>query len=226
MKKYGLIFDVDGVIADTEPFNHRASIKVFEDMFGVTGVRPEDFEAGIGRGAAEYVKAAAAVHDIEMTDQQVAQATQMRQDNFFHLLKTEKLPPFPGVLELMRQAIEAEVFEVAIATSGTKEKSTASLEAVGAPYTEVVFINGSMVTKKKPNPQLFLLAIEAMGLDASRCCVIEDAPNGIEAAKAAGAKCIAVTNSTTPDKLEQADLICNSMTEINLNNIKDLIDSE
>ncbi|MGB2807101.1 MAG: hypothetical protein WBC22_05150, partial [Sedimentisphaerales bacterium] len=62
MKLYGLIFDVDGVIADTEAVNARASIKVFEDLFGIKGVKRQDFEAGLGRGAAEYVKAAAGIH--------------------------------------------------------------------------------------------------------------------------------------------------------------------
>ena len=60
-KLYGLIFDVDGVIADTEAVNARASIKVFADLFGVEGVVREDYEAGLGRGAEEYVKAGARV---------------------------------------------------------------------------------------------------------------------------------------------------------------------
>jgi len=62
MIKYGLIFDVDGVITDTEPVNAQASIEVFADLFGVEGVQRSDFEAGLGRGAEEYVKAAARVH--------------------------------------------------------------------------------------------------------------------------------------------------------------------
>ena len=68
---YGLIFDVDGVIADTEAVNARASIKVFADLFGVHGVRREDFEAGLGRGAEQYVLAAAKIHNLELTTQQI-----------------------------------------------------------------------------------------------------------------------------------------------------------
>ena len=81
-KQYGLIFDVDGVIADTEAVNARASIKVFADLFGVEGVVRKDFEAGLGRGAEEYVKAAARVHGLELTDKQVEKATQLRQEYF------------------------------------------------------------------------------------------------------------------------------------------------
>ncbi|MHC4497048.1 MAG: HAD family hydrolase, partial [Planctomycetota bacterium] len=81
-KLYGLIFDVDGVIADTEAVNAKVSIKVFADLFGVEGVVREDFEAGLGRGAEEYVKAAARIHGMELTDEQVRQATRLRQEYF------------------------------------------------------------------------------------------------------------------------------------------------
>ena len=223
-KLYGLIFDVDGVIADTEAVNARASIKVFADMFGVEGVVREDFEAGLGRGAEEYVKAAARVHGLELTDKQVEQATQLRQDYFLKILNKEPLPPFPGVLELMDEAMQREDFRVAIATSGTLEKSRAVLNAVGVPYRKMVYINGNDVKHKKPDPELFLIAAERIGIEPAHCVVIEDAPNGVQAAKAAGAKCIAVTNSTTAAKLGKADLICDSLEQINLDMIQELID--
>lgn len=223
-KLYGLIFDVDGVIADTEAVNARASIKVFADLFGVEGVVREDFEAGLGRGAEEYVKAAARVHGLELTDEQVEQATQLRQDYFLNILSEEPLPPFPGVLELMDEAMQREDFRVAIATSGTLEKSRAVLNAVGVPYRKMVYINGNDVKHKKPDPELFLIAAQRMGIEPAHCVVIEDAPNGVQAAKAAGAKCIAVTNSTNAENLCEADLICDSLEQINLNIIRKLVD--
>ena len=224
-KLYGLIFDVDGVIADTEAVNSRASIKVFEDLFGIKGVKREDFEAGLGRGAEEYVKAAARVHGLELTDEQVAQATEMRQDNFLKTLREQPLPAFAGVLELMEQALERDDFRVAIATSGTLEKSRAVLEATKVPYHKMVYITGSDVKNKKPHPELFLLAAERVGIEPANCIVIEDAPNGVQAAKAAGAKCIAVTNSTGAENLQQADLVCDSLEEIDLDLIQELLDS-
>ncbi len=224
-KIYGLIFDVDGVIADTEAVNARASIKVFADLFGVEGVVREDFEAGLGRGAEEYVKAAAKVHSLELTDKQVEQATQLRQEYFLNILTEEPLPPFPGVLELMDEAMQREDFRVAIATSGTLEKSRAVLNAVGVPYQKMVYINGNDVKHKKPDPELFLIAAQRMGIEPAQCVVIEDAPNGVQAAKAAGAKCIAVTNSTTAAKLGEADLICDSLEQISIETIINMIQS-
>ena len=222
-KLHGLIFDVDGVIADTEAVNARVSIKVFADLFGVEGVVLEDFEAGLGRGAEEYVKAGARAHGLELTDEQVEQATQLRQEYFLNILTEEPLPPFPGVLEIMDEAMQREDFRVAIATSGTLEKSRAVLNAVGVPYRKMVYINGNDVKHKKPDPELFLTAAHRMGIQPANCVVIEDAPNGVQAAKAAGAKCIAVTNSTTAAKLTEADLICDSLEQINVETIIKMI---
>ena len=224
-KLYGLIFDVDGVIADTEAVNARASIQVFADLFGVEGVVRKDFEAGLGRGAEEYVRAGATIHGLELSDDQVEEATQLRQEYFLKILNEEPLPAFPGVLELMEKAMQRDDFRVAIATSGTLEKSRAVLNAAAVPYQRMVYINGNDVTHKKPDPELFLLAAERMGIDPSHCVVIEDAPNGIQAAKAAGAKCIAVTNSTSADKLREAGLVCDSLEQIALATIQELVDA-
>ncbi|MHC4284922.1 MAG: HAD family hydrolase [Planctomycetota bacterium] len=204
---YGLIFDVDGVIADTEAVNARASIKVFEDLFGIKGVKRQDFEAGLGRGAVEYVKAAAGIHGLEMTEEQIEKATQLRQEYFLKILSHGPLPPFPGVLELIEQAMQREDFRVAIATSSTLEKSQAVLKSAKIPFQKMVYITGNDVKNKKPHPELFLLAAERMGIEPANCVVIEDAPNGVQAAKAAGARCIAVTNS-----LEQINI--HTVTEL------------
>jgi HAD superfamily hydrolase (TIGR01509 family) len=224
-KLYGLIFDVDGVIADTEAVNARASIKIFADLLGVKDVVRKDFEAGLGRGAEEYVKAGARVHGLELTEEQIKKATQVRQEYFLEILSQEPLPAFPGVLELMDKAMQREDFRLAIATSGTLEKSRAVLEAAKVPYQKMVYINGDHVKNKKPDPELFLLAAERMDIAPVNCVVIEDAPNGVQAAKAAGAKCIAVTNSTNAENLSEADLVCDSLEQIKLDMIQELIDS-
>ncbi|MFZ2147985.1 MAG: HAD family phosphatase [Sedimentisphaerales bacterium] len=224
-KLYGLIFDVDGVIADTEAVNARTTIKVFADLLGLKGVVRKDFDAGLGRGAEEYVKAGAGAHGLELTEEQIRKVTQLRQEYFLKVLSEEPLPAFPGVLELMDKAMKEKNFRLAIATSGTLEKSRAVLNAAKVPYQKMVYINGDHVKNKKPDPELFLLAAERIGIEPANCVVIEDAPNGVQAAKAAGAKCIAVTNSTSAENLAEADLICDSLEQIKLDVIQELLDS-
>jgi len=221
---YGLIFDVDGVIADTEPVNAKVTIKVFEDMFGLKSVKPDDFAAGIGRGAEKYVKAAADVHGLNLTDEQIKAAAQLREQYLIKAMQEEPLPAFPGVLELINGALQRKDFRLAIATSATLELSRAILESAKVPYQKMVYVTGSEIKRKKPDPELFLVAASRMGILPANCVVFEDAPSGVQAAKAAGAKCIAVTNSTTADNLYQADLVCDSLEKIDLPIITKLID--
>ncbi|MBN1437343.1 MAG: HAD family phosphatase [Sedimentisphaerales bacterium] len=220
---YGLIFDVDGVIADTEAVNVRATVKMFEDLFGLTGVKKEDFEAGLGRGATEYVRVAAQAHGVTLDQEQLKLATAARQENILSILSQDPLPAFPGVLELMSAAMGREDFKVAIATSSARELSEPALRGAKVPYDKMAYITGSDVKNKKPDPELFLKAAAALGLDPSRCVVIEDAPAGVEAAKAAGAKCIAVTNSTSADKLRAADLVVDCLTEVGVETLLGLL---
>jgi len=225
-KLYGLIFDVDGVIADTEGPTAEATIKVFEDLFGVKGVRREDFEAGLGCGAEAYVKAAAKVHGLELTDEQLAQAVMMREQNFIYILQQSPLPAFSGVLEMMETALARPDFRVAIATSSSREMSEVILKGAKIPYDKMAYVTGSDVGNKKPHPEIFLLAAERMGIEPANCVVVEDTPDGVRAGKAAGAKCIAVTNTTTAEKLDKADLVCDSLEQIDLETIIKVIEGK
>ena len=218
-----MIFDVDGVIADTEAVNAAASIKVFAELFGVEGVRRADFVAGLGRGAEAYVKAAAKIHGFEITAEQVAQATAARQENFLEMLRSDPLPAFAGVTELIEAALASEDFRLAIATSSTHEKSQAVLESAGIAYEQMVYITGSEVTHKKPHPELFLKAVGQLGLEGQKCLVIEDAPSGVEAAQGAGCKCVAVTNSALAAELARAEMVVESLVEINLETVRELL---
>ncbi len=222
---YGLIFDVDGVIADTEAVNARASIEMFDEVFGLAGVKREDFEKGLGRGAAAYVRAAAQIHGFEMSDQQIEQATKVRQEKFLEILKNQPLPAFPGVLELIAAARQREDFITAIATSSTREKSMAVLESAKIPWREMTYVTGSEIKNKKPDPELFLTAAEKATIAPQRCVVIEDAPNGVQAALTAGCKCIAVTNSTTPEKLSSAHRVVTSLKEITIEDLTSILDN-
>ncbi len=224
IKIYGLIFDVDGVIADTEAINARASIEMFDELFGLKGVVRKDFEAGLGRGAEAYIRTAAEIHGLELTGDQVDAAAMVRQQKILTIFKNEPLQPLDGVLELMAVALQREDFRLAIATSGTREKSENILRSVRVPYDKMAYITGSEIANKKPDPELFVTAAAKAGVSAANCLVIEDAPDGIAAAKSAGCKCIAVTNSTTAERLIQADLIIESLTQIDIDQIAAMID--
>jgi HAD superfamily hydrolase (TIGR01509 family) len=193
-------------------------------MFGLEGVRPEDFEDGIGKGAERYVMAAAEVHALKLTDEQVEAAAGLREEYLIEAIREESLPAFPGVLELINAALQRDDFRLAIATSATAELSRAIMESAKVPYQKMVYVTGSEIKNKKPDPELFLTAADRMNIKPANCVVIEDAPGGVQAARAAGAKCIAVTNSTVAENLSHADLVCDSLENIDLETIQKLID--
>lgn len=143
-----------------------------------------------------------------------------RQENFLCILKNETLPAFPGVLELINESMGDDQFVLAIATSSTREKSKAVLDSAKIPYDKMIYICGDDVTRKKPYPELFQTACKRFNLQAEFCVVIEDAPNGVAAVKAAKCKCIAVTNTCGKDALIDADLIVSSLDEVSLDTIK------
>ncbi len=146
-----------------------------------------------------------------------------RQRNFLAILDAGPLPAFPGVLALMEEALGSEDVCVGIATSSTRKKSQAVLQAAEVPYTRMVYVCGDDVTKKKPDPEVFSLTCQRLNMAPQRCVVLEDAPNGVQAAHAAGCRCIAVTNTHKPSALTQADQVVGSLAEIDLMNIRNLI---
>ncbi len=220
---YGLIFDVDGLIANTEPLNARVTIRVLEDMFGLQGVRPEDFAEGIGRGAEAYTRVGAKVNGLDLTDAQVTAAAARREQYLAETICREGIPAFPGVLELIEAALRDGDFRLAVATSASGALADAMLEATGVPYRRMVVVSGEQVKRRKPDPEIFLLAARKIEIPPACCVVFEDAPSGVQAAKAAGARCIAVTNSVPAQELAQADWVCASLTTVHLDLIRSLV---
>lgn len=224
MSMYGLIFDNDGVVCDTEAANARATIRVFREMFGMNGVIPRDFTAGIGRGAAAYVLAAAEVHGLRMSPEEIEAAVRLRQDYFLADIAENPIRVFPGVRELIESGLKRADFRLAIATSADLEKSRAVLRSTSVPYDRMVYVTGSDVAKKKPDPEIFLTAAGKMEVPPARCAVIEDSPDGVAAAAAAGMVCVAVTNTLPAEKLSAANLIVESLETISPDDIAVLIE--
>jgi len=209
----GLLFDVDGVIADTETVNAKASVEVFQLLYGVE-VQPDDFRPFIGGGAERYMLGVADKYGVSVN---IAEATARREQNFLRLLSEHGLVALPGVLELIRQAGEAPDLRLAISTSGSPTKAFPVLKAVGLDLQDFdVVVTAADVTRKKPDPEIYLTTAERLGLPASQCVVIEDAPAGVEAAVRSGAMVVAVTNSTSAENLKHADRVVESVALLGL----------
>jgi cytidine deaminase len=216
---WALVFDVDGVIADTEVLNARASVLMFRQLHGVE-VQPEDFRPFVGTGDERYVEGVAEKYGVSIETQT---AVDQRARNFFALLESEPLPAAPGVIELVREARRRPDVRLAIATSGQKAKQFPVIEGTGLDLAWFdVVITGDDVTRKKPDPQIYALTAQQLALPAGRCVVFEDAPVGVQAAKAAGCPCVAVTSTVEADTLEAADVVVSSLTEVSFADLERL----
>ena len=219
----GLILDLDGVLADTERLSEIASIRVFKEHYGVE-VHAEDFHPFIGTGAVRYMEGVAETHGIEID---VAAAVAARQKNFEALLAGGECIALPGAAGLVETVCVERAWRMAIATSSPEKKARTTLRAaqLELKYFDV-FVHGDLVTKKKPDPAVFLLAAEKLDLDPEDCVVIEDAITGVDAAKAAGMGCIAVTNSFTGDRLAKANYVVSSLEDVTLDLLRRAVDHD
>ena len=210
-----VIWDVDGVIADTAPYHCRA----WQDVFHKRGVNftEEDFKRyfgqrndtiirnNIGRSISPGELDAIAAEKEENYRQRVAQ----------------NIKPLPGAVELIRKLSERRV-KMAIASSAPMGNIQLIIRGLGINNCFQAIVWGREVTEGKPSPQGFLLAAKKLGVEPQNCIVIEDAIAGVDAAKSAGMKCVAVTNTHPKASLKEADLIVDTLEAVSLSDLEGL----
>lgn len=218
---YGLVFDMDGVLADTERLNVEATNAMFKELYGV---EPEDsiYEPYVGRGAKRYVEGPAEKLGIAIDTEK---ALQRRLELFSEILESRgETIAFPGVLQLISAAAASPDWKLAIATASPREKANATLKAAQIPLKFFsAYINGDMVEKKKPDPEIYEVAAKSLGLLPGQCVGIEDAPPGVQALRAAGMKSIAVTHTFPEKALVKANIIVPAIKDITLDMLKSLM---
>lgn len=194
-----VIFDMDGVLIDSEEFICEAARTLFRDIYD-TDVPPEDFLPFVGAGEDKYIGGPAEKHNIPVT----LPDDKTRVYEIYLDLIQGRLGPLPGAVEFIAQCRQAGI-KTAVASAADRMKVEGNLRAIGVgEETFDAVITGSDVTRHKPDPQCFLLAAEGMSIDPARCLVVEDAVNGCKAAIAAGCSCLGITSSFDGDKLRDA----------------------
>jgi HAD superfamily hydrolase (TIGR01509 family) len=211
MTPRAVIFDMDGVLTDSEPVINAAAIAGLKE-FGVTA-RPEDFLPFVGAGEDRYIGGVAELHGIPYTP-----AMKKRVYEIYLDILPGRVHAFPGVHRLLDE-LAAAGLKLAVASSADRIKVEANLSAIGIRLERfATLVVGDDVERKKPAPDIYLAAARNMGLPPDECCVIEDALNGVRAAKAAGMRCIAVEQSFPGAALRAAgpDLIRRGIADVSL----------
>ena len=186
----GVIFDMDGVLCLSEPFIAEAGCRMFAEAHGIA-VRPEDFVPFVGTGEDRFLGGVAAKYGVTLSMPRDKERTYAI---YLDIIKG-RLQPLPGVREFIADC-RRRGLRLAVATSADRVKMDGNLREIGLPAdTFDACVTGSEIVHKKPNPEIFLRAAEKLVLPPGRCLVIEDAPNGVAAGKAAGSRCLGLTTS-------------------------------
>ncbi len=207
---HAAIFDMDGVLTDSEPLINEAAIAMFQEL-GLA-VKPEDFLPFVGTGEDRYLGGVAEKYDASLD----LPAAKRRTYEIYLKLVPLKLRAFPGAQALVGECRRAG-WRVAVASSADRIKICANLAQIGLPAeTWDAVVTGEDVTARKPAPDIFLITSERLKLAPGACVVVEDAVNGVQAAKAAGMRCVAVAQTFPANRLAAADLVRPALCKVSL----------
>jgi len=199
---------MDGVLVLSEPFIAAAALAMFAEK-GVA-VAAEEFRPFIGAGEDRFIGGVAEARGIPLDPAR----DKARTYQIYLEMIRGKLRPLPGVREFV-ETCRRRGFRLAVASGSDTIKVEANLRELGLPATDfAAIVTGSEVERKKPAPDIFLEACRRLGLEPASCLVIEDAVNGVRAAKAAGTRCLALTTSFAPTDLGEADWIAPDLAHV------------
>lgn len=219
MNLKGCIFDLDGVIVDTAKYHFLAWRSLgrrlgfeFEEhhnerLKGVSRRRSLEILLAVGKQSHKYSANDLARMESEKNAEYLAYVAKMTPDEIL-----------PGVVSLL---IELRDAGVVVGLGSASRNASTILEKVGITSLFDVIVDGTVVSKAKPNPEIFLRAAQLMDLPPQECLVFEDAVAGVDAALAAGMRCIGIGDPTI---LTDANLVIGGFQNFTYDNLKQVTD--
>jgi HAD superfamily hydrolase (TIGR01509 family) len=177
-----------------------------------------EFAADFGRTSRDILRRA---FGPAITDERIRQLDERKESLFRDILR-ESFPPMGGAIELI-DALSADGFQLAIGSSGPPANIELTLDKLGRAASFGAIVTGADLTRGKPDPQVFLLAADRLGVPPNSCAVVEDAVHGIEAANRAGMASVALTGTTCRQALSDAVLVVDQLTELSPQLLRKLI---
>jgi beta-phosphoglucomutase family hydrolase len=204
-----VLWDMDGVIADTADYHYRA----WHDVFRERGVEfsKADFMRHFGQRHDTIIRFALG----DKLSPAEFNAISEKKQAIYRRRVAENIVPLPGAIALIKSLKEHGV-KSAIASSAVQANIDIIIRGLGIENDFQAIVFGTEVAEGKPSPQIFLLGAKKLGVKPANCVVIEDAIAGVTAARQAGMKCIAVTNSHPWKSLKNADLIVDTLEKVDI----------
>ena len=214
--RLGVIFDLDGVLLDSYEIHYQCWRSIAE-KYSLT-VTERDFDSLFGRRGSEIVRQ---VWGEDLTEEQIVTIHRQKQALYRERLQGN-FPENDGAIQLI-DSLTAEGFILGIGSSAPPENVEMSLNGLNRAKSFKAIVTGNDVARGKPDPQVFLLAAQRMGVEPLDCAVIEDAPAGIEAALAGGMTAIALAGTAPPQSLTMAHLVVTSLRQLTPKQVAELI---
>jgi len=211
-----VLFDMDGVIVDTEPLHRKAYFKMFDDL-GI--VVPEDLYTTF-TGAATKKVCSILIEKYNLTNTVEELAAIKRKYFKYFFYHDEDFALLPGVENLIKNYFESGI-KLVLASSASMVTINMVFEKFGLAKYYMGKISGDDLKESKPNPEIFLLAAEIAQEPKENCVVIEDSTNGILAAYAAGIFCVAYKSEHSAHQhYEKANLLISNFQDIETEKIR------
>ena len=218
MPPLAVIFDVDGVLVDSYQAHFESWQRLFRDLD--LDYTEQEFAAGFGRTSREILRDK---FGDELSDERFREID-LQKEHFYREAFRKSFVPMDGAAELV-EALVADGALLAIGSSGPPANVALAVDLLGIGSRFKARVTGADVTRGKPDPQVFQLAAERLGVTPNACAVIEDAVPGVTAANRAGMSSIGITGTTTRDRLTHANLVIDSLRELSPARIRDLVQS-
>ena len=219
-----IIFDFDGVIADTEPLHLKAfQLTLLEEGLELTG---EEYAANyLAYDDKTFFKELFKDRNFDHNESTISEFINRKSKHFNNVLKGNILI-LEGVPDFISQL--SNLYPLAIGSGALRAEIIEILEYVGLRHHFDIIVSADDVENCKPDPEVYSKVLGHLNdsgsvqISAHECLVIEDSLSGIEAAHSAGMKCLAITNSYSTEDLSKAELITDSLKSVTLAQIEDM----
>lgn len=201
-----IIWDLDGVVVNSMEFHYAAFREVLAERDRELS-REEYFDTLIGLRNDDILRRLLG----ELSLEEIERLNAAKEESFRRRI-ADKAKALPGAAELVRRARQAQLRQ-AVVSSTARENIGLILDSLKLTGAFDAVVGQEDATRGKPDPQGFQIAAERLGVARAECIVIEDAPEGIAAGKAAGMRCIGVTTTRAPERLSQADLVVGTLED-------------
>lgn len=210
-----IIFDMDGVIVDSEPLHFELERSLLEELGGK--ITKEEHKSFVG--TTDYHMWSTFKEKFNLKPS-VEEMIEMKKERFIeNIYRIELVENFQEFMLTLYN----EGYPMALASSNNKKAVNAIIKKFDLDRYMELFISGEEVSKRKPDPEIFLTVAEKMKIEPTACLVIEDAYNGVRAAKAAGMKCIGFQNKNSGNQdLSKADLVVENYNKLDIDILRKL----